>query len=158
MKSEQLTSRTKAFAAGNIAVVQANSPAELDLLLDVGPTTAPGRADVEVSIGHPASMPWLQLYAGPGGTMPRTARSSLVAGLLPSTLAGARRLDLSSLATAQRALFLSTHERFELGCDPVRIGVHAAGDLEHGEAHVVRVRQSVEGTLVGGYTVVLLKS
>jgi hypothetical protein len=142
----------------NITVVQAKSPAELDLMLDVGPTTAPGRAEVEISIDQPGSMPWLQLYAGPGGVVPRPAATPLLAGLLPPTMPGARRIDLSGLATEQRRPFLSDSERFHLGCDPVQIGFHAAADLEQDEAYVVRVRQHVEGTLVGGYTVVLVKS
>jgi hypothetical protein len=142
----------------NIAVVQAASPAELDLLLDVCPATAPGRAEVELSIDQPASMPWLQLYMGPDRAVPRQSSSPLLAGLLPPTLAGTRRVNLSHLDRAHRAPFLSQHERFHLGCDPVRIGMHAAADVEQGEAHVVRLRQSVEGTLVGGYTLVLLKT
>jgi hypothetical protein len=142
----------------NIAVVQAKSPAQLDLLLDVGYTAVPGRAEIEVSIDQPDSMPWLQLYAGPGGTVPKTAATPPLAGLLPPTVAGAHRIDLSGLSIEQRKSFLSDRESFRLGCDPVQIGMHASADLKKGEAHVVRVRQRVEGTLVGGYTVVLLKS
>jgi hypothetical protein len=142
----------------NIAVAQAKSPAELDLTLDVGPTTTPGRAEIEVSIEPPGSMPWLQLYAGPNGAAPRPAATPLLAGLLPPTMPGARRIALSGLGADQRKSFLSDSERFYLGCDPVQIGFHAAADLEQGEVHVARIRQHVEGTLVGGYTVVLVKS
>ena len=142
----------------NISVVQANSPAELDLLLDVGPTASPGRADIEVSVDDPSTMPWLQLHAGMGGVVPRKAVGPLTAGLLPPTMAGARRVDLAGLALGDRARLLSKRERFQLGCDRVQIGLHAAADLEAGEAHVVRIRQRVEGTLVGGYTAVLVKS
>jgi hypothetical protein len=142
----------------NIAVVQANSPAELDLMLDVGPTDVPGRAEIEVSTDDPSAMPWLQLYAGPAKQVPKLAGGSLTAGLLPPTMAGARKIDVGKLPIDQRAGLLSKAEKFQLGCDRVQIGLHAAADLDTGEAHVIRVRQRVEGTLVGGYTVVLVKS
>ena len=142
----------------NISVVQANSPAELDLLLDVGPTEVPGRADIDVSVDDPSTMPWLQLHAGLGGATPTQAGGPLTAGLLPPTMAGARRVDLAGLSLGDRARLLSQRERFQLGCDRVQIGLHVAADLEAGQAHVVRVRQRVEGTLVGGYTAVLIKS
>jgi hypothetical protein len=142
----------------NIAVVQAHSPAEVDLTLDIGAVAAPARADVEVTVDQPASMPWLQMYVGAGKPLPRTSGSTVVAGVLPPTLAGARRVTLTGLPLEQRRPFLTDHERFQLGCDPARIGLHAAADLAPGEAHVVRVSQRQEGVLVGGYTVVLVKS
>lgn len=140
----------------NIAVVEAHSPATLDLLLDLGPAPAPGRAEVDVTVDQPASMPWLQLHLGAGKALPREGASPALAGVLPPTLAGARRVNLAELEPEQRRPFLSERERFHLGCDPARIGLHASADITAGEAHIVRVRQHVEGTLVGGYTVVLI--
>jgi hypothetical protein len=50
------------------------------------------------------------------------------------------------------------HDRFHRGCDPLQIAVHASvAELQKGQAHVLRVRQRVEGDVVGGYTVVLIK-
>lgn len=141
----------------NIAVVDAHSPATLDLMLDLGPAPAPGRAEVDVTVDQPASMPWLQLHLGAGQALPRAAATPAVAGVSPPTLAGARRVDLAGLDVEQRRPFLSERERFHLGCDPARIGLHASANLSAGEAHVVRVRQRIEGAVVGGYTVVLIK-
>jgi hypothetical protein len=141
----------------NIAVVQAQSPAELDLLLDVGPADAPGRADVDVAVDQPASMPWLQLYVGRRGPLPSASTNPVVAGVMPPTLAGTRRVNLSRLSVNDRRQFLSDRESFHLGCDPARIGLHASAELEPGEVHIVRVRQRQAGKLVGGYTVVLIK-
>ena len=138
-------------------MVPAASPAALDLLLDVGPTGVPGRAEVEVSVETPAAMPWLDLLAGPGGAPFMPAAGSVAAGLLPPSIGGARRLDVAGLAPADRQALLSERERFDLGCDPVQIGFHASAELEASEAHVLRIRQRVEGNLVGGYTVVLCK-
>jgi hypothetical protein len=142
----------------NIAVVEAHSPAEVDLLLDVAPSGLPGRAEIEVIVDDPNTMPWLQLYKGRGNQAPLRATGEVTAGLLPPTIAGTRRIDLAGLTLDARAAFLSRREHFDLGCDPVQIGLHAAADLEHGQAHVVRVRQRLDGTLIGGYTVVLMKS
>ena len=154
-------SRLRHVGQRNIAVVQAKSPAQLDLLLDVGYTAVPGRAEIEVSIDQPGGMPWLQLYAGPGEKIiPRTAATPRARGSPPTDRCrGASNRSRRGLSIEQRKSFLSDpRESFRLGCDPVQIGMHAAADLKKGEAHVVRVRQRVEGTLVGGYTVVLLKS
>jgi hypothetical protein len=51
---------------------------------------------------------------------------------------------------------LRQRERFRRGCDPLRIPFYAAAqDITDGEAQVLRVRQRIEGVVVGGYTVVL---
>jgi hypothetical protein len=149
--------RNRKIGQRNISVVQAQSPAEIDLLLDVPPGAAPGTVEVDVTVDQPASMPWLQLYVGAGKPMPTSATSAVVAGLLPPTLAGARTIDLSALAADQRQQFLTERERFHLGCDPARIGLHASTEgLRAGQAHVVRVRQRQAGEIIGGYTVVLV--
>jgi hypothetical protein len=150
--------RNRKIGQRNISVVEARSPAEIDMMVDVPAGSAPGTVEVDVSIDQPASMQWLQLYVGAGKPMPTTATSPVVAGVLPPSLAGGRTIDLSALNADQRKPFLSQRERFHLGCDPAGIGVHASTDgLEAGQAHIVRVRQLRDNEVVGGYTVVLIK-
>lgn len=141
----------------NIAVVPAASPAALDLVLDVGPTEIPGRAEVEMGADPPSAMPWLALYVGRNRPPLRQAAGAVTAGLLPPTIAGARRFGLMGLPDDAVRPLLNHRERFAIGCDPVQIGFHASANVDRGEAHVLRIRQHVEGALVGGYTVVLVK-
>jgi hypothetical protein len=150
--------RNRKIGQRNIAVVEAQSPAEIDMVVDVPAGSVPGAVEVDVSIDQPASMPWLQLYVGAGQAMPTTASTPVLAGVMPPSLAGARTIDLSSLSPDERKPFLSRRERFRLGCDPASIGVHAATDgLQAGQAQVVRVRQRRDNEVVGGYTIVLTK-
>jgi hypothetical protein len=52
---------------------------------------------------------------------------------------------------------LKRSERFRRGCDPLELTLHASvRDLAPNEAQVVRVRQRIDGALVGGYSVVLI--
>lgn len=142
----------------NIAVVPAHSPASIDLMLDIAPSQVPGHADVEVSVDALDTMPWLQLYIGPHGKALKPASNRVSAGLLPPTVAGARRVEVTKLGPETMASMLRDRERFDLGCDALQIGFHATADIGDGEAHVLRVRQRTDGILVGGYTVVLVKN
>ena len=141
----------------NIAVVPAASPAELTLGLDLGWYARPGDVTVDVTADPPGSMAWLQLYAGnrvPGYRVPAAAVS---AGLLTPTPAGVRHPDLEALAPDAKGQLLRRDQRFHRGCDPLTIAVHAAvQDLDDGEAQVLRVRQRIDGEVVGGYTIVLV--
>lgn len=141
----------------NIAVVQANSPASIDLTLDVGLAAGQGRTDIEVVADEPSSMPWLSLVVGPNGVPLKHGAAKVAAGLLPATVPGGRRLALSGMSEDVVRRLLNERERFELGCSPVHVGFHARADLEKGQAVVFRIRQRMSGVLVGGYTVVLLK-
>jgi len=142
----------------NIAVIQAASPATLTLPLALGRPDHPGDVGVEVTSEDPATMEWLKLMTGSRTQVFRAAAEPLVAGLLPPTPAGARPIRLDSVDADCRPQLLVEHDHFPRGCDPLQIVVHASvADLEKGEAHVLRVRQRVDGDVVGGYTVVLMK-
>jgi hypothetical protein len=127
-------------------------------MLDIAPSQVPGHADVEVSVDALDTMPWLQLYIGPHGKALKPASNRVSAGLLPPTVAGARRVEVTKLGPETMASILRDRERFDLGCDALQIGFHATADIGDGEAHVLRVRQRTDGILVGGYTVVLVKN
>ncbi len=144
-------------AQRNIAVVQAASPAGLDLPLDLGYPNTPSDAEVDLQIDAPASMEWLKAYTGrpnPGLVSPGLP---VIAGFLPPSVPAARRLVLQDLPQEARASLLRPRERFERACCPLRVQFHASvSDLKHGEAQVLRLRQRVQGEILGGYSVVLL--
>lgn len=141
----------------NIAVVQAASPASLDLVLDLGWRDRPGDAEVDVEVAPPAAMEWLRIFThrrDPGFVAPAEQVS---VGLLPPAPAGAGRRALGLEPGAGADALLTQRERFRRGCDPLELTLHASiANLERNEAQVVRVRQHVDGEVAGGYSVVLV--
>ena len=141
----------------NIAVVTSSSPAAIDLDLDLGYPAAPGPVSIDVEVGSAASTEFLKLYAGRGGNPITQATTPLVAGVLQPTLRAAAPLPLTRLAFDCREILLQRRQSFERGCELLKVGFHAAvQDIGRNQAHVVRVRQRTNGTVLGGYTVVLL--
>jgi hypothetical protein len=142
----------------NIAVVEAASPASIDLGLGLGYPDTPSDAEIDVTIDSPEKMEWLQLYAGvrnPGFSPPNTPAS---AGFLPPTAEGTRVPTLSHLP-ADVFSVLRTRERFYRGCCPYKVTFHAtAPNLKAKEAQVLRIRQKAKGEVVGGYSVLLIKT
>jgi hypothetical protein len=141
----------------NIAVVPAASPAQVTVDLQLGWYATPGEADVDVLVEAPGTMEWLQLYAGSRTTGLRTPSGPVSAGLLNPVPVGVIPPAVDTLPPAERAKLLRQRERFHHGCDGLHIPLHAfAADLAADEAQVIRVRQRIDGVLVGGYTVVLV--
>lgn len=142
----------------NIAVVEAASPALLDLGLDLGYHDAPSDVEVKVTVDEPANMEWLQLYAGSRNPGYRPAAGPVSAGFLPPAAEGTRVPKFSKVPGDLWAGILKPQERFQRGCCPLKISFHASAQaLQHHEARVLRIRQHSGGEVVGGYTVVLLK-
>ena len=150
--------RDRHVAQRNIAVVVSSSPAAIDLPLSLGYPEAPATVQVEVAAHAPGSMEWLQLYANsrtPGFHAPPAG--TVTAGVLPPTVPGVMPMRLAEMPQECRSFLLRMRERFERGCEPLRVSLHAsAKDLAAGEAQVVRVTQRVESDVIGGYSVVLL--
>jgi hypothetical protein len=105
---------------------------------------------------HMGALRYLQDPLGPG---PQTSTTSqpISYGFLPPMTPASRRLVLSTVPPDARAEFLRSRERFERECCPLRVQFHASvGDLGPRDAAVLRLRQRVDGNLIGGYSVVLL--
>jgi hypothetical protein len=141
----------------NIAVVQASSPASLDLVLDLGWRDRPGDAEVDLEVVPPNSMEWLRVLTrrrDPGLAPPA---AEVAVGLLPPAPAGSARRVLGLEPGAGATELLAQRERFHRGCDALELTLHASiANLEPNEAQVVRVRQRVDGEIAGGYSVVLV--
>jgi hypothetical protein len=141
----------------NIAVVPAASPAQVTVDLNLGWHATPGEADIDVVLEAPGTMEWLQLYKDNRNTGLRAPSGPVSAGLLNPVPVSVRPPDLGMLPPDERAKLLRQHERFHRGCDQLHIALHAfIADIGRDEAQVIRVRQRIDGELVGGYTVVLV--
>jgi hypothetical protein len=145
-------------AQRNIAVAEAGSPAAIDLQLDLGYSKFAGKTEIDVQGDSPDSMEWLTLFVGKRHTGLHPASTRPLTGLLPPSAPGSRAVPLHKLRHDARGLVLSRKERFDRGCDPMRIAFHASIEhLDPGQAEVVRIRQKINGALIGGYSVVLMK-
>jgi hypothetical protein len=144
-------------AQRNIAVVPTGSPASIDMSLSLGYLPKTGSTEVRVDVEAPEAMDWIKVLLWSRTPTVRSAIGKVTAGVLPPTPVGARVPVMSQVDERCRSELLRQTERFERGCDPLAIAVHANAErLGEQEASVIRVRQSVAGDLVGGYTVVLM--
>ncbi|HEY8314973.1 MAG TPA: hypothetical protein VIG51_12500 [Candidatus Baltobacteraceae bacterium] len=149
--------RDRHVAQRNIAVVLSASPAQVDLRLDLGRPPHPGEAEIEVLAAAPATMEWLKLYTNSQTMELKQAASEVVAGFFPPTIRNAPTLHLDDVAFDCRKPLLRRRERFHRTCEPLQMTFHASSEhLEKGEAQILRLRQTLDGEVLGGYTVVLL--
>ena len=102
-------------------------------------------------------MQWFRLYSGKADPGLNTPVGGVVAGLMPPSVQGAQVLNISGLPGEVRGTLLNAQKKFERGCDPLQIGIHASiQSIGAHEAQVVRVRQRINGDVVGGYSLVLM--
>jgi hypothetical protein len=149
--SQFSASTDRHVAQRNISVVKASSPATIDLNLSLGYPDAPSGAEVNVAVDAPSSMEWLKLYTGsqnPGFNPPA---GPVTAGFSAPTLR-------NKVAPPPPPAFKS-RVKFQQHCDPLKVTFHAnAPDLKPNDAQVLRLRHLAGGKVIGGYTVVLLKT
>lgn len=145
------------IAQRNIAVVQAASPASIDLILDLGYIKSTGNTEIDVVVEPPTAMEWLKLLVGrpdPGFQAPA---EQVIAGLMTPIPHGINVPSLQEIPCDCRNHLLKQRERFYRGCDPLNIPFHAAAqDLKPHEAQIVRIRQRIDDDVVGGYSVLLV--
>lgn len=142
----------------NISVVNAASPAVIELPLRLGCAVAPGPATLDVVRVPAASVSWLQVLTGERQIKLRdAARTADLVGLLPPSPAGVsrQRIDLTRLTADVGKGILHTRIEYERQCDELEttLLVKVEG-LERGECRIYRISQHAEGRLVGGYTVI----
>jgi hypothetical protein len=145
----------------NISVVNASSPAAIELHLSLGCGIPPGPAQLHIQEVKPEEIKWLSVLEGKrdhgyhsggdvkavvGFTYPTLVRSN-------SNKASLKGIDLDS---ASKLL----HQRliFERGCDELEVlfFMHVDG-LKQGECKVYRIMQTIDGKVTGGYTIVARK-
>lgn len=145
----------------NISVVNASSPAVIELHLRLGCGVPPGPAQLHVQEVRPEEIRWLSVLedkrehgyhsgadvkAVVGFTYPTLARPA-------SNKATLKGIDLSSASKLLHRKLI-----FERGCDELEVlfYMHVDG-LQHGECKVYRIMQTIDGKLTGGYTVIARK-
>lgn len=144
-------------AQRNIAVVTSSSPANVDLTLDLGFMPQTGLAEIEVVEADANGVEWLKLYKNSRIAHFTALTHNAVWGMLPPQPTGSRQLPISQLQLEQRAPLLRPSQTVQRGCDPLCVQFHAGiADMKPSEAQVLRVVQRMNGTAVGGYTVVLI--
>jgi hypothetical protein len=150
--------RNRHVGQRNIAVVNAQSPAEIQIPLRLGCSAAPGRATIEVHPVRSSSVDWLVLLGGKrdhGFVESRGARE--VVGLMTPTplQSPANRPVLRGIDPKTAKAILRARIDFERSCDELEVILYVGVDgLERGECKVYRVEQRAEGRTVGGYTVI----
>lgn len=143
-------------AQRNIAVALTHSPATFDVAFDLGFPETSASARVDIEIAPPSSMEFLKLYVGRGGTPIAPATEPLAVGFHAHTHSGRER-EFERMPFLYRQCRLRRSEVVDRGCARADIGFHASvQSLTRGEGYVIRVRQHVEGRIVGGYSLAML--
>jgi len=142
----------------NISVIDAQSPAKLQLTISLGCGAAPGPADLAVEEVNPRDVAWLSVMEGKRDHGYKRGDDVVeVAGMMYPTLlrddddkGSIEGVDLKSAAR-----LLSRKIVFRRGCDELEalFFMHVDG-LHPKECRVYRITQTAGGKLVGGYTVI----
>ncbi len=144
-------------AQHNLSVVPAESPAQIDLPLLLGYPESPGDVALDFETLAPKDMPWAEM-AGPWAPGLQLTTAPITAGFLPPMPRTARPANLAAVDPASRSQLLRPSETFTTGCDPLQIQFHASVDaMQPNEGAVLRVRQSFNGDVVGGYSIFLYR-
>ena len=145
----------------NISVVNAASPAVLELHLSLGCAVPPGQAQLQVQEVRPEELRWLSVLQDKrehgyhsGGNVKEVIGFTYPTLVRPdSSKATLQGIDLGSASR-----LLNRTLTFERGCDELEVlfYMHVDG-LKHGECKVYRIMHTVDGKLTGGYTVIARK-
>lgn len=147
-------------AQRNISVIDASSPAMLQLPLRLGCDAPRGPATVTVASVRADTVGWLTKLAGAGERLREAPRAAEIFGLLGPTPVQRRETppDLGELPHEVAAKLLRRHIDFERGCDELEVLLYLRVDgLDEGECRVYRVQQAMGSSVIGGYTVVARK-
>jgi hypothetical protein len=124
------------------------------LPIAVGPLFG-GAATVAVTRADTATMPWLHLVTGDRDATFGNAAPTGDVGLTAPTMVGAPTPNLGGIANPRGVGLIG--DGHGVAGDNQQVGFHATDDNPGaGNAHVYRVAGNQNGTLFGGYTVVVL--
>ena len=145
----------------NIAVINAASPASLELRIRLGCGAPPGMAELHLQEDKPETVSWLSILEGKRDHGLRYGRDAkAVAGFTYPTLVrpDTSKTTLQGIDPVAASRLLNKRLSFERGCDELEVMfyVHVDG-LKSGECMVYRIIQTVEGRMTGGYTIVARK-
>lgn len=122
--------------------------------LDVGPLFG-GTAEMRVTRADTGTMPWLHLATNDRHVLPGTAAATGDLGITPARPTGGGIPNLGAVPDPRAAGLMGDTQG--VTADGQQIAVHATdADPGAGNAHVYRVSGHQDGSIFGGYTVVVL--
>jgi hypothetical protein len=122
--------------------------------LDVGPLFG-GTAELRVTRADTPAMPWLHLATNDRNQLPGTAAATGDVGITPARPAGGGIPDLGAVPDPRAAGLMGDTQG--VTADNQQIAVHATDGIPGaGNAHIYRVSGHQDGSIFGGYTVVVL--
>ncbi len=145
----------------NIAVVNASSPAALELHLRLGCGAPPGPARLHVQEVPPEELKWLSVLEGKRehGYRIGAAAKGVIGFTYPTLVRpDSRKATLHGVEPHALSRLLHRDLMFERGCDELEVlfYMHVDG-LKPRECKVYRIMQTVDGKVTGGYTVIARK-
>lgn len=145
----------------NISVVNASSPATLQIPLRLGCSTPPGPVTIEITTEKIQNVKWLSVLAGKYDSDLVDAKSvSETVGLMYPTLV--RKYEdhqiISDLTGKVAKSLLHRSINVERGCDEYEVILNVRVDgLQKNECKIYRIHQRAGEKIVGGYTVITRK-
>src|SRR6185295_4266646 len=145
----------------NISVVNASSPAVVELHLSLGCGVPPGPAQLDVQEVKPEEIRWLSVLEGKRDHGYHSARNvKAVVGFTYPTLvrSDSNKASLKGIDLDSASKLLHRRLIFERGCDELEVLFFMYVDgLKQGECKVYRIMQMADGKVTGGYTIVARK-
>jgi hypothetical protein len=147
--------RNRHIGQRNIHVMSAaEAAAKPTIGLDVGPLFG-GAAQLQVARANTATMPWLHLVTNDRNVIPATAAATGDVGITPARPVGTGIPDLGAVPDPRAAGLIDNTQTAT--ADGQQVAIHATdADPGPGNAHVYRVSGHQDGSIFGGYTVVVL--
>jgi hypothetical protein len=148
-------SRNRHIGQRNIHVMSAaEAAAKPTIGVDVGPLYG-GTAELRVARADTATMPWLHLVTNDRHAVPGTGAATGDVGITPAKPTGTGVPDLGAVPDPRAAGLMGDTQG--VTADGQQIAVHATDtDPGPGNAHIYRVSGHQDGSVFGGYTVVVL--
>ena len=145
----------------NITVVNASSPAVIELQLRLGCGVPPGKAQLHIEEVKLEEMRWLSILANkrehgyhPGGDVKEIVGFTYPTLVRPDS----NKATLTGIDPESASRLLHRRLIFERGCDELEVLFYMSVDgLKRGECKLYRIMQTVDGKLTGGYTVIARK-
>jgi hypothetical protein len=154
-------SRDRHIGQRNIAVVNAASPAHLELMLRTGCAAPRGEAEIQVETAHLSDVGWLSLLKGKKDHGLRNPGSiKQYVGIMPPSSVGKKRFIPSFTEVPPDAMkpLLRKALKYERTCDEKEMMFYLDVDnIKRGECVVYRIKHIVNGRIVGGYTIIAQK-
>jgi hypothetical protein len=143
----------------NIAVVQAQSPAHLELKIKTGCTAPQGNAQISVERVPVTDVYWLAILKGKKehGYKPAANQKTVLGIMTPGSIS---KQNISFQGVSPEAVQRLVHQSldYERTCDEKETFLYMhLDDLKPGECDVFRVIHRVNGKISGGYTVIAKK-